>query len=79
MSRWFKQHVTKTHSNDVLRTGLSSEHTQDSCTASNIQDCLALEEVGVVDDGRAVGSRAHGIFQHLFVDACTTRSSNNQA
>lgn len=63
----------------MLRTGLSSEHTQDPRTTSNIQDRLAFEEVGVVDDGRAVGSRAHGIFQHLFVDAWTTRSSNNQA
>lgn len=79
MSRWFEQHAITTHSYDVLRTSLGSEHAQDSGTAPNIQDRLALEEMGVVDDGGAVGSRAHGILQHLLVNTWTTHSLDDKA
>ncbi len=69
-----KERITiheRTHSDDVLRTGLRGEHTEDAGTAADVEDKLVLEEVGVVDDRVAVRARAHGVLQHLLVDTCS--------
>jgi hypothetical protein len=58
-----------THSDNMFRASLGSEHTQDSSTATNIQHCLSFEQMGVVDDSGAVGARSYGVFQHLLVNA----------
>jgi len=58
--------------NNVLRTGLSSKHTQNTCTTSNIQHSLVLEQMGVVDHGITVRPRPNTVLQHLFMDAYKT-------
>ena len=51
-----------THTNDVLRASLGSEHTEDTGTASNIEDDLVLEDVLVLNNGVHVGAGANLIF-----------------
>ena len=52
----------------MLSTSFRREHTQDTRSAANIEDSLALEKMRVLDDGGAVGTRAHSILEHLLVD-----------
>ena len=61
--------MPSTHTNNVLRTSLGSKHTEDTSTAANIKDGLALEDSRVVEDRVAVGTSADGILQHLLVNA----------
>lgn len=42
----------------MLRTSLGCEHGEDTGSTSNIEDILALEKVGVVDNGGSVGTRS---------------------
>lgn len=60
---------TSTHPGNVLRARLRREHAQNTGATANVQDGLALKEVGVVDDGGAVRAGADAVFQHLLVDA----------
>ena len=57
-----------THTNDVLRASLGSEHTEDASSTADIKDGLALEQIGVVQNGIAVSTGADRVLQHLLVD-----------
>lgn len=52
----------------MLSTGFCREHTQDTGSAANVENGLALEKMRVLDDRRAVRTRAHGVFEHLLVN-----------
>ena len=45
----------ETHPNYVLRTGLGSEHTEDTSSASDVEDGFVFEQVRVIHDRGAVG------------------------
>ena len=62
-----------TYTNDVLRASLGSEHTEDTSTATNVKNSLALEQVGVVQDRVTVCASADAVLQHLLVNACKDR------
>lgn len=56
--------------NDPLGPRLCSKHAKDPGSAAHVQHGLALKEVAVGEDGVHVGARAHGVLEHLLVDAC---------
>lgn len=60
----------RTHTDDVFCARLRGEHAENTSTASNVEDSLVLEKVGVVYDGISVRPRADRVLQHLFVNTC---------
>ena len=62
-------HNRSTYTNDVRRASLGGEHREDASPATNIEHGLALEEVTVVHDRRAVRARTDAVLEHLLVDA----------
>ena len=65
-----KEENGDTHADDVLRARLGGEHAEDARAAADVEHELVLEQVRVVDDRVAVRARAHGVLQHLLMDAC---------
>lgn len=55
---------------DARGARLCRKQAEDPRAASNVQHRLALEKVAVVEDGVHVGAGAHGVLEHLLVDAC---------
>lgn len=73
------ENVGHVDTNDLLGTGLSSEHGEDTGTTADlpselsmsdtyIKNDLVLEEVLVLEDGVAVGQGADLVLEHLLVD-----------
>ena len=58
----------ETYADDVLGACFCGKHAEDAGTASDVEDCFSSEEVAVIDDGGAIGSRPDGVLEHFFVD-----------
>ena len=58
-----------THPDNMFRACLCGEQTEDTSAASHIKNGLALEQMGIVHDGGAIGPRPDGVLEHLFVNA----------
>eukprot|EP00636_Phaeomonas_parva_P000135 CAMPEP_0118867778 /NCGR_PEP_ID=MMETSP1163-20130328/11251_1 /TAXON_ID=124430 /ORGANISM="Phaeomonas parva, Strain CCMP2877" /LENGTH=1045 /DNA_ID=CAMNT_0006802227 /DNA_START=145 /DNA_END=3281 /DNA_ORIENTATION=+ len=55
--------------NHVRRAGARGEHGQDTRAAAHVHDHLAREQMRIIHDGVAVAHGAHGVLQHLLMDA----------
>ena len=59
----------------MARARFGSEHAQDTSSTPHVQNSLSFEQLGVVHDGRTIGSRPDAILQHLLVYTCIVKQS----
>ena len=67
--------VSFTYPNDLGSASLGSKHAEDASATTNIQHCLALEQVLVVVHGVTVCPRTHLVLQHFLPQQHATRES----
>jgi len=54
---------------DMLCASFCGKHTEDTSSASNVENGLSFEQMAVVYDGGSVGSSPYGVLEHLLVNA----------
>ncbi len=57
-----------TYSNDMFCSSLSSKHTEDAGSTPDVENSLAFEQRGAVENRVTVCPSANTILEHFFVD-----------